>query len=531
MPAPVLYRKWRPQTLSQVVGQEHVTRTLLNALATSRVSHAYLFCGPRGTGKTSTARILAKAVNCTTNGKGEPCASCEMCQAITEGSALDLVEIDAASNRGIDDIRDLREKINFAPAQARYKVYVVDEVHMLTDHAFNALLKTLEEPPPYAIFVLATTEVHRVPVTILSRCQRFDFRRISQRALQDYLARICDTEGIAFEQDGLELIARCAHGSARDAVNLLEQVEVAYGQRVDLTGVEELLGLASDPRAMVLVRAIAAGGLKEGMTAIQEVREDGGNLPQFGREVASYLRALLLLKAGAGDAVELPDELIVALKAIAPTITMGTVVVAVRCFTHLDFHGDQGSPLPLELALLDALAPTPSPAKVAAAAPAAPPPRPKAESTPRPMAAAGPAATKIMPTTVGQHPPAADAPAEPAAPVAFTPGDVDRLRQMLKEGRVPQMRFIESLLRNGCSVERIEGNHVVLGFRGAFSSHKERIEKPENLRLAEMAIQELTGAGYRIRCVLVENGAPAPAGDARGHLVRAALEAGAKQVT
>ncbi|MEK7214679.1 MAG: DNA polymerase III subunit gamma/tau, partial [Chloroflexota bacterium] len=199
MPAPVLYRKWRPQTLSQVVGQEHVTRTLLNALATSRVSHAYLFCGPRGTGKTSTARILAKAVNCTTDGKGEPCTTCPMCLSIAEGRALDLIEIDAASNRGIDDIRGLREKINFAPAEARYKVYVVDEVHMLTDPAFNALLKTLEEPPPYAIFILATTEVHKVPVTILSRCQRFDFRRIAQRALQDYLARICGTESIGFE--------------------------------------------------------------------------------------------------------------------------------------------------------------------------------------------------------------------------------------------------------------------------------------------------------------------------------------------
>src|SRR3989304_4656253 len=187
MASQVFYRKWRPQTLAEVVGQEPVTQTLLNALSSGRISHAYLFCGPRGTGKTSTGRILAKAVNCLTNGKGEPCNTCSMCQAITEARAFDVIEIDAASNRGIDDIRELRERVNYAPNQARYKVYIIDEVHMLTEPASNALLKTLEEPPPYAIFVLATTEAHKVPATIISRCQRFDFRRIPLSAV---LARL-----------------------------------------------------------------------------------------------------------------------------------------------------------------------------------------------------------------------------------------------------------------------------------------------------------------------------------------------------
>ncbi|MEE8619341.1 MAG: DNA polymerase III subunit gamma/tau, partial [Dehalococcoidales bacterium] len=180
MACQVFYRKWRPQTLAEVVGQEPVTQTLRNALNSGRVSHAYLFYGPRGTGKTSTGRILAKAVNCLTNGKGEPCNTCPMCQAVTEGRALDVIEIDAASNRGIDEIRELRERVNYAPNQARYKVYIIDEVHMLTKEASNALLKTLEEPPSHVIFILATTEVHKVLPTILSRCQRFDFRRISQ---------------------------------------------------------------------------------------------------------------------------------------------------------------------------------------------------------------------------------------------------------------------------------------------------------------------------------------------------------------
>src|SRR3990172_2163035 len=222
MTSQVFYRKWRPQTLADVVGQEPVTQTLRNALSTSRISHAYLFCGPRGTGKTSTARILAKAVNCLTNGKGEPCNTCSMCQAITETRALDVIEIDAASNTGVDDIRNLREKVNYAPNQARYKVYIIDEVHMLTNSAANALLKTLEEPPPHIIFVLATTEAHKILPTILSRCQRFDFRRLSQADVISKLTRICQTEGIHLEPETLRLIARSATGSLLDAQNLLQ---------------------------------------------------------------------------------------------------------------------------------------------------------------------------------------------------------------------------------------------------------------------------------------------------------------------
>jgi DNA polymerase III subunit gamma/tau len=219
----VFYRKWRPQTLEDVVGQESVTQTLLNALKSGRISHAYLFCGPRGTGKTSTGRILAKAVNClTTGGKGEPCNTCEMCKAITEGRAMDVIEIDAASNTGVDDIRSLREKVNYAPNQARNKVYIIDEFHMLSGSASNALLKTLEEPPPHVIFILATTEVHKILPTIMSRCQRFDFHRISQTAIMKKLASVCVEENISITPESLRLIARSATGSMRDAWNVLE---------------------------------------------------------------------------------------------------------------------------------------------------------------------------------------------------------------------------------------------------------------------------------------------------------------------
>ena len=202
MGSEVFYRKWRPQVLGDVVGQEQVTRTLINALKSGRISHAYLFCGPRGTGKTSTARILAKSINCLNGGKGEPCNTCSICQAITEGRAFDVIEIDAASNTGVDNIRDLREKVNYSPNEARYKVYIIDEVHMLSTSASNALLKTLEEPPPHAIFILATTETHKVLPTIISRCQRFDFHRVSLNDIVKRLTKVCQAEGIKITPEG-----------------------------------------------------------------------------------------------------------------------------------------------------------------------------------------------------------------------------------------------------------------------------------------------------------------------------------------
>ncbi|GAI13909.1 unnamed protein product, partial [marine sediment metagenome] len=275
MACQVFYRKWRPQTLAEVVGQEPVTQTLRNALNSGRVSHAYLFYGPRGTGKTSTGRILAKAVNCLTNGKGEPCNACPMCQAVTEGRALDVIEIDAASNRGIDEIRELRERVNYAPNQARYKVYIIDEVHMLTKEASNALLKTLEEPPPHVIFVLATTEVHKVLPTILSRCQRFDFRRISQADVVSKLTHICNEEGIHVEPEGLRLMAKSATGSLRDAENLLQQLTTYYGSEVELHQIQAILGVTGDWRVKELVKHIINNDVSAGMTTINSVNSDG----------------------------------------------------------------------------------------------------------------------------------------------------------------------------------------------------------------------------------------------------------------
>jgi DNA polymerase-3 subunit gamma/tau len=321
-----LYRKWRSQRFDQVLGQEHVTQTLLHALESERVAHAYLFTGPRGTGKTSTARILAKAVNCQRNGHGEPCNECEICRSINEGRALDLIEIDAASNRGIDEIRDLREKVAFSPTQARYKVYIVDEVHMLTNEAFNALLKTLEEPPPHVIFVLATTEPHRLPATILSRCQRFDFHRASLSQIQSKLTKICQEEGIHIEPAALDLIARSATGSFRDAESLLDQL-AAYGDsQITLAYVRAILGASSTQAVGELVGYLTGRQIAEGLKLIDRVVGEGADLRQFTRDLVDYLRGLLLIKAGTPQLLEVTAETLEEMQAQAKALSLGDLV-------------------------------------------------------------------------------------------------------------------------------------------------------------------------------------------------------------
>ena len=349
----VFYRKWRPQRLDEVVGQEAVAQTLRNAVAQGKTAHAYLFCGPRGTGKTSTARILAKAVNCDAPQGGEPDNTCEPCVAINEGRALDLIEIDAASNRGIDDIRSLREKVHFAPGEARHKVYIVDEVHMLTEPAFNALLKTLEEPPPHAIFVLATTEVRKVPLTIISRCQRFDFRRIPMEAAEARLAKLCQDEGLEAAPEALSIIARASAGSLRDAENLLEQALVSYGSPLNEDQVRDLLGLSSDERAVELVGHVVGGTVKEGLGVINQVAGDGVDLRQFHRILMEHLRAALLLKSGAAASLGYPEELKERLELMVEGASMERLVRALNLFAAAEQRRDSASPLPLELALVE----------------------------------------------------------------------------------------------------------------------------------------------------------------------------------
>ena len=294
-----LYRKWRSQTFSDLVGQEPVIRTLKNALSSGKLAHAYLFTGPRGTGKTSTARLLAKTINCANPVNGEPCNKCQQCLEITAGNSFNVIEIDAASNRGIDSIRDLREKVMMPPSTGKYKVYVMDEAHMLTTEAFNALLKTLEEPPPYAVFVLATTDVHKMLPTVLSRCQRFDFKRITTRQIVEHLEYVAEQEHVTVERSAAELIARAAAGGMRDALSLLDQAIAYAGDDISLAQIQAMLGVA-DPRAVQkLITAVAELDSAAVLHFIHELSEAGADLRQLNMQVGEYWRALMLTKAGA----------------------------------------------------------------------------------------------------------------------------------------------------------------------------------------------------------------------------------------
>jgi len=510
----MLYRKWRPQTFDDVVGQEHVVRTLCNALRGDRVAHAYLFAGPRGTGKTTCARLLAKAVNCTGPESQRPCNECALCRALNEGRLMDLIEIDAASNTGVDDVRELQEKVGFQPSQARYKVYVIDEVHMLSKAAFNALLKTLEEPPPHVIFVLATTEAHRLPATIISRCQRHSFTLIPLEAIVEHIAHVADVEGMEVELEALALIARHADGALRDALSLLEQV--AIGGPVTAALVRQVLGVVPEEGLLDVLEAVAAGDVGRTLTALSNLLMMDTDAGVIRSQLVEYLRDALAMAAGVEQpALDLAKgagmlSRLEALSQVGIERLLAWLSALVKTTTH---SADDRTGL--ELALVQA---TVGPKVTATASLDAVPVgvarnRPSVDDTPR-------AIRRTLATPKGsiRRSDAKDLRSQEKAKEDDKIGREDKvdvtpklLRQLdvlqehwddvLAQVRQRGGMKLQALLRS-CSPVAVDDRRVVVATGYAF--HRKRLEDDDTRQVVEQALASLIGEPVEMQVVLTE---------------------------
>ena len=545
MTTQVYYRKWRPNSFSDLVGQEHVASTLRQSIRTGRVSHSYLFCGPRGSGKTTTARIMAKAVNCLDLQDGDPCNACANCEAINDGRFMDIIELDAASNRGIDEIRDIRDKVNFAPVQGQRKVYILDEAHMLTAGASNAFLKTLEEPPGHVIFVLCTTEAHRILATIVSRCQRFDFRRIPSEQVLSRLSEITQAEGASVDTEALRMIARFSAGSLRDAENLLEQLVVSYSDGVGVQQVEDLLGLGHGERWLELARFLLMGNTSGALGAINEAAWDGADLRQLHRQTTELLRAAMLIHWGSDSIVDLPDHTLSQMRELVRQLPPWRIVKSLKIWGEVNMRYDAPSPLPLELASVqicdDSAAPPVAaapeearpPARSPAPAPSGParqaPPR-VAESAPRPPARQAPPARPPQPA------PAQQRPASPRAPVAAEGSVAANWTIVVKAlGRHKGKKYNLGALLRDCKAADVSivDNTLVLPFthRANLERMQEEIGDPKCRTLVGDAVSQTFGETYEFRLTLLEDNREnsGPSGAARNSpLVRAAIGMGAR---
>ncbi len=500
-----LYRQWRPQMFEDIVGQEHIVRTLRNAITNSRVVHAYMFSGPRGTGKTSTAKVFAKALNCSEGPTVKPCGKCVSCLAVKEGNALDVIEIDAASNRGIDEIRDLRDKVRFSPAQGRYKVYIIDEVHMLTMEAFNALLKTLEEPPSHAIFILATTESNRVPSTILSRCQRFDFNRLNVTQLSEHLRKICEEIGVSFEPDALTLIARKAEGSARDALGLLEQVS-GSGDRLTTALISEMLGATGFDRLDEIARAIGEGNPGKLYPLISDTLSSGTDPRQLLAEVGEHFMDMMLASECPDrlDLLHSGEERFAELSKSSELFAKGRLNSIIRSIgIGLAEIGKAQNPrLTMELFLARLLGPQDAEqVQEGTARQAGEPAAPKRAARPQQAREDVPAPAPLKRAAEPHKPQEGQAPAEGA-------------RQQAEEARKPQSqdsqkqpeawaRILDELRRRSVKVEALarqgkaimEGELVVLEYSADWSFHHQKMTEPVNEKVMSEAVKAVLGEG------------------------------------
>jgi DNA polymerase-3 subunit gamma/tau len=543
-----LYRKWRPQTWGEVSGQAHVTQTLQNAVAADRIGHAYLFSGPRGTGKTSVARLLAKAANCLAEDRStRPCNQCAHCLAVNKGNFLDLIEIDAASNNGVDDVRDLRDKINFSPNQGKYKVYIIDEVHMLSTQAFNALLKTLEEPPPHAIFILATTEIHKIPATVLSRCQRHEFKRATVEDITNQLKEIAAAEKIPVDEDALTLIARQATGSFRDAISLLDQM-ASIGQTITLEATHAILGTAASQNVLDLVEAIHKNQPADGLNVLQAAMDAGTDTRMLARQVVEYLRALLLIKLGNTEQANLPKETLKQAKVHAAAFTSPQILHMVREFNAVaaDTRGSWQPSLGLELALAGVML-EPSREKApsilfqSASVTNTEPAQPKIDpAQSKPLQAQFKPPSESGKTVSTPDKPLQEKKAEVPAKQVVIPSEKpdtqvvketsSEMARLAKEWKnisaaLKSNRTLNALL-NSCRPMEVRNGVLTLGF--ASDILRDKANTPEQLEIIHNTISELLGLDLQVKCAISGARQDAPTDIKQDGMVAAAIKAGGK---
>ena len=527
-----LYRKYRPKEWDEVVGQDHVVTTLKNAIAADRVAHAYLFAGSRGTGKTTLARLLAKSVNCLhPDPMKRPDNECENCKAVNENRFLDLIEIDAASNTSVDDVRDLRDKINFSPSQGKYKIYIIDEVHMLSTAAFNALLKTLEEPPPHAIFVLATTEIHKIPATVLSRCQRHEFRRVPVDEIVKQLRTILKAEKIQADDDALIQIARQSAGGMRDAISLLDQLS-STGDKITLALAQTVLGTATSQTVLDIVSSVMEHDPARGLETIHKALDAGADPRSLARQIVEYLRGLMLIQMGNVNQVEATADVKKQMQSHARSFSTSDVLRMMKAFNNAatDLRGGWQPSLSLELALAEVLDAPNEPAPRPSAPPAAATVR--AQPQPAPVSQAEPPRTPPQADEASHEEtdsalyPEAETP-HPVEAASVTAGDIIKAWKHLSAS-LPKAQANLSALLNSVKMIDMQGKTLILGLASDVLVSK--IDKPDQLEAIQKLIKDEFGVDINVRCVVTTAKGKIPPNIQQDGMVAAAIQHGGQIV-